>query len=171
MLIRALEEAGVDYSDLDVRLLFPHAARVAFMHGEVDAWALGDPTLADVQQSMPVRVVRDGRGLVSNPKYYLANRSFAESCPELIQIFHQELTNAQTWVREHIDQTANELAPIIGIAREAIDLSLRRSLPNMLDPEESIASQQRLADTFYALNLIPRAVNVAEETHWVKALH
>jgi aliphatic sulfonates family ABC transporter substrate-binding protein len=162
LLIRALEEAGLQYHDVTAKFLFQDAARVAFEHRDVDAWVIGDPTLAEVEQALPVRVLRDGKGLTTNPAYYLANRDFAESHPEVIELLRRELSSVQQWAQENLDEAARSLAPQVGIAREAIGVSLKRSLGESLQPSEMIASQQRIADAFFRLKLIPRAVSVAE---------
>lgn len=162
LLIRALEEAGLQYGDVNVKFLFHDAARAAFEHRDVDAWVLGDPTLAEVEQALAVRVLRNGTGLTTNPAYYLATREFAETHPELIELFRAELEAAQRWALQNVEEAAKSLAPHVGIAREAIGVSLRRSLGESLRQREIIASQQRIADAFFRLKLIPRAVSVAE---------
>lgn len=162
LLIRALEEAGLQYSDISAKFLFQDAARAAFEHRDVEAWVIGDPTLAEIQQTLDVRVLRDGKGLTKNPAYYLAARAFAESCPEVIELFRAELEAAQRWALENVEAAADALSPQVGIAREAIGVSLKRSLGRSLQPNEIIASQQRIADAFFRLKLIPCAVSVAE---------
>ncbi|HYP87007.1 MAG TPA: hypothetical protein VEQ59_02625 [Polyangiaceae bacterium] len=54
------------------------------------------------------------------------------------------------------------MAPQVGITQEAIGLALKRSLGESLRRPEVIASQQRIADAFFRLKLIPRAVAVAD---------
>jgi aliphatic sulfonates family ABC transporter substrate-binding protein len=169
LLIRALEEAGLQYGDISAKFLFQDAARVAFEHRDVEAWVIGDPTLAEIEQTLSVRVLRDGRGLTKNPAYYLAARDFAQTSPEVIALFRQELESVQRWALENVEVAADTLAPQVGIAREAIGVSLKRSLGQSLKPNEFIASQQRIADAFYRLKLIPRAVSVAEAAWPVSA--
>jgi sulfonate transport system substrate-binding protein len=164
LLIRALEEAGVAYREVAPKFVFQEAARARFQHRDVDAWAIGDPTLAHVQRELPVRVLRDGRGLTINPAYYVASAEFAAEHPELIALFRRELAVAQRWVSEHLDAAAEMLAPQVGLARDAVGLALRRSLGESLRRPEIIASQQSVADAFYRLKLIPRAVSVADAT-------
>ena len=162
LLIRALEEAGLQYGDVAVKFLFQDAARVAFEHRDVDAWVIGDPTLAELEQTLPIRVLRDGKGLATNPAYYLATREFAEAHPQVLDLFRQELLSAQRWALDNVDEAAKSLAPQVGIAREAIGVSLKRSLGESLRQPEIIASQQRIADAFFRLKLIPHPVSVAE---------
>jgi aliphatic sulfonates family ABC transporter substrate-binding protein len=162
LLIRALEEAGLQYGDVTIKFLFQDAARVAFEHRDVDAWVIGDPTLAELEQTLPIRTLRNGTGLATNPAYYLATREFAEANPQVLDLFRQELLSAQRWALDNMEEAARSLAPQVGIAREAIGVSLRRSLGESLRPAEIIDSQQRIADAFFRLKLIPHAVSVAE---------
>ena len=162
LLIRALEEAGLQYGDVTLKFLFQDAARVAFEHRDVDAWVIGDPTLAELEQSLPIRILRNGKGLATNPAYYLATREFAEAHPQVLELFREELLSAQRWALENVDEAAKSLAPQVGIAREAIGVSLRRSLGESLHQAEIIDSQQRIADAFFRVKLIPRPVSVAE---------
>ncbi|MES1186057.1 MAG: aliphatic sulfonate ABC transporter substrate-binding protein [Myxococcales bacterium] len=162
LLIRALEEAGLQYGDVTIKFLFQDAARVAFEHRDVDACVVGDPTLAELEQSLPIRILRDGKGLASNPAYYLATRAFAEAHPQVLDLFREELLSAQRWALSNVEEAAKSLAPQVGIAREAIGVSLKRSLGESLRGPEIIASQQRIADAFYRLKLIPHPVSVAD---------
>lgn len=162
LLIRALEEAGLSYGDVQTKFVFSDAARARFQHREVDAWVIGDPVLAEIQQRLPIRVLRDGRGLTTNPAYYVASSEFATSHPEVIALFRRELLAVQRWAVDHVEEAAGSLSQQVGIEREAIGLALKRSLGESLRRPEIIASQQRIADAFFRLKLIPRAVSVAD---------
>ena len=162
LLIRALEEAGLAYGDVQAKFVFSDAARARFQHREVDAWVIGDPVLAEVQQRLPVRVLRDGRGLTTNPAYYVASTQFATEHPEAIALLRRELSSVQRWASEHLEEAAGSLAAQVGIDRAAMVLALKRSLGESLRRPEIIASQQRIADAFYRLKLIPHAVSVAD---------
>ncbi|HET9958159.1 MAG TPA: sigma 54-interacting transcriptional regulator, partial [Polyangiaceae bacterium] len=63
LLLRALEEAGIRYEDLEVVYLTPERARAALAAGEVDAWAIWNPLLNELVQAQSVRVLRDAAGL------------------------------------------------------------------------------------------------------------
>jgi sulfonate transport system substrate-binding protein len=120
--------------------------------------------LAEVERELPVRVLRDGRGLTTNPAYYVSSAAFAATHPEVIELFRRELAAVQRWAGEHLQEAAGALAPQLGVAREAVGLALKRSLGESLRRPEIIASQQRVADAFYRLKLIPREVSDAEAT-------
>ncbi|MDP0919287.1 ABC transporter substrate-binding protein, partial [Klebsiella pneumoniae] len=75
LLVKALEKAGLKYSDIQPVFLPPADARAAFERGAVDAWAIWDPFLAAVEKQSGARLLLDGRGVVNNYAYYLAERS------------------------------------------------------------------------------------------------
>jgi len=162
LLIRALEEAGLAYADVQARFVFSDAGRARFEHRDVDAWVIADPALAELQQRLPVRILRDGRGLTTNPAYYVASSDFATAHPDVLELFRQELLSVQRWALDNVDEAAGALAQQVGMGREAIGLALKRSLGESLRRPEIIASQQRVADAFFRLKLIPRAVSVAD---------
>lgn len=80
LLVRALEQAGLRYEDIQpVYATNAADARAAFESGQVQAIGLWDPYLAGQQLSSKVRVLRDGSGLSSNRTFYVASRSYAGS--------------------------------------------------------------------------------------------
>jgi DNA-binding NtrC family response regulator len=70
LLLRALEEAGVETSAVDVVFTEPSEARRMFEGGLVSAWVIWDPLLASVQHATGARVLRDASGLTTNRAFY-----------------------------------------------------------------------------------------------------
>ena len=66
LLVKALEKAGIAYTDVQVVFLAPADARAAFERGAVDAWSIWDPFLAAAEKQLGARVLADGTGLVAN---------------------------------------------------------------------------------------------------------
>ncbi|MEA3120391.1 MAG: sulfonate transport system substrate-binding protein, partial [Paraburkholderia sp.] len=64
LLVRALENAGLQYADIRPAYLSPADARAAFTQGSIDAWAIWDPYFAAIEKQMRARVIADGAGLV-----------------------------------------------------------------------------------------------------------
>jgi aliphatic sulfonates family ABC transporter substrate-binding protein len=162
LLIQALEEAGVEYADVRIEFMAPTAARAAFEQGTIDAWVIGDPMFAEVQHSSGARVVRDARGLAYNPAYYVCTQDFAQTRPEVLQALLSELTSISRWAEDHLEEVVESLAPRLGMAKQALSVSLRRSGGARLLDDELMASQQRVADSFFKFKLIPRAISVAD---------
>jgi len=160
---RALEEAGLTWGDITVRPLSPIDARVAFVRGQVDAWAIWNPILAALEQSVPMRVLRDARGLASNRAFYVGRQAFADAQPEIVEVFIGQVGAVGRWANDSRELAARLLAPQVGFPQPAIEVALART-PFDARPldEEAIVAQQRIADTFYRLQLIARAVRVKE---------
>ncbi|MET0339648.1 MAG: aliphatic sulfonate ABC transporter substrate-binding protein [Polyangiales bacterium] len=160
LLLRALEEAGLTYADVEPVFLPPELAHKAFTERRVDAWAIWDPWLAALQHDADVRVLRDGRGLVDNAGYYIASRALSETHPEFIELFLAELDAASSWVRADIPRAAELLGPLLDVPRAALVTALGRKLtPGPVDAAR-LAAQQRVADLFHEHQLIPRPVTV-----------
>jgi aliphatic sulfonates family ABC transporter substrate-binding protein len=160
---RALEEAGLTWGDITVRPLSPVDARAAFVRGEVDAWAIWNPILAALEHSVPMRVLRDARGLASNRAFYVGRQAFADAQPEIIEVFIGQVGAVGRWANDSRELAARLLAPHVGFPQPAIEAALART-PFDARPldEEAILAQQRIADTFHRLQLIARAVRVKE---------
>lgn len=91
LLVKALEKAGLQYSDVQVVFLPPADARAAFERGSVDAWAIWDPFLAAAEKQIGARVIANGKGIVSNHQFYLASRKYANQNPGVIKAIVSEL--------------------------------------------------------------------------------
>jgi sulfonate transport system substrate-binding protein len=161
LLIRALEEADVDYQDVRLSFAVPERAKAAFESRHVDAWVIWDPLLSSIQHTCRARVLRDGRGLTLNSAYYLANRQFAEAYPELVDELLLHATRAVEWARSNTELVAELVSAQLNISSRAIADWLRRHPATGALTAEQMASQQRIADTLYRLQLLPRPVQVA----------
>ncbi|TVX89606.1 sulfonate ABC transporter substrate-binding protein [Paenibacillus agilis] len=163
LLVKLLEQAGLQYSDVKPVFLPPADARAAFERGSVDAWAIWDPYLASAQKNLDVRIVADGEGVVNNFEFYLAVRSFAENNPDIIDALFEELNKAGDWANANHKELAKLLSPQLGIDIPSLELaSSRREYNSVPISDNVIAEQQKVADTFAKLGLIPQPIQVKE---------
>ncbi|WAJ37917.1 sulfonate ABC transporter substrate-binding protein [Pseudomonas sp. GOM7] len=163
LLVRALEEAGLSITDITPVYLPPADARAAFERGSVDAWVIWDPFQAAAEQQLQARSLRDGSGLVSNHQFYLAARPFAEKHPEVVAALVEEIRQIGEWTRAHLDEATAQVAPLLGLSPEITRAAVERQNygAQLLTPEVASA-QQKIADTFSDLRLIPRRLSIAE---------
>ncbi len=161
--VRALEEVGLELSDVDIRALSPADARTAFACGDIDAWAIWNPILASLEHALGTRVLRDARGLAANRAFYVARQAFADAQPEIVEAFVGQAGAVGRWANDSRALAARILAPEVGLPERAIEAALART-PFDARPldAESIVAQQRIADTFYSLQLIARPVHVSD---------
>ncbi|WP_462401685.1 sulfonate ABC transporter substrate-binding protein [Pseudomonas sp. Marseille-QA0332] len=166
LLVRALEDAGLKYSDIQPVYLPPADARAAFERGSVDAWVIWDPYQAAAEQQLQARTLRDGKGLVDNHQFYLATRDYATRHPAVLSILIDEVRAIGEWSQANPRQVTEQVAPLLGLPADITLASVRRqgygAAP--LTPEV-VAAQQKIADTFQALKLIPRPLSI-EDVIW-----
>jgi sulfonate transport system substrate-binding protein len=164
LLVRALEKAGLQWSDIQPIYLSPADARAAFERKSVDAWAIWDPFYAATELTIQPRVLITGEGLSSNNSFYLASRPFATQHPETIGVLFEELTRADRFVQEHRPEAIKLIADFSGLDAGVVSLFLQRrprSPVGLLKPE-TVLDQQRVADAFARLALIPKPVKVTD---------
>ena len=162
MLVRALEEAGLTYADIEpVYLTNAADARATFQSGQVDAVGLWDPFLAGAQLTGAPRVLRDGEGLSSNRTFYLAPPAFVRDRAEVLRTVFDELKRMEAWAQDHPDEVAGLLAPQLGVPVPVLRLATGRRRYGVVPVDAGIvAEQQRMAEVFLSLKLIPRAIEV-----------
>src|SRR5580693_9450198 len=114
LLVKLLEQAGVNYKDIDTIFLTPADARAAFERGSVDAWAIWEPFLAAAQIQTGARILADGNGVVSNHQFFLASRSYASKRADVVTIILEEVAAVDQWAKANPKQAAAALQPQIG---------------------------------------------------------
>ena len=75
----------------------------------------------------------------------------------------EALNEADEWTRNNIQTVAAQLSPSVGLSPSVLAVSLKRESYGILPiSDEVIASQQRIADTFLGLGLLPKAITVSD---------
>lgn len=163
LLVRVLEKNGLKLSDIQPIYLPPADARAAFESKNVDAWVIWDPFTAAAEKQIGARVLADGTGIVNNYQYYLGERGFVEKNPQVIRAVFEDSVEKGKWVKANLRQAAELIAPLQGLAVDVTELSLRRYEFNVQPLSDAvIADQQKIADTFFDLKLIPKAIAVRD---------
>lgn len=163
LLVKALEKAGVAYKDVQTVYLPPADARAAFERGSVDAWVIWDPFLAAAEKQLGARVLADGKGLVSNHQFYLAARPYAEKSPKIVKLIIEELANTDDWAARNPQEVTAILAPLVGLERPIVELAASRFAYGIKPIGEPVlAEQQKIADVFSNLKLIPKKIIIKD---------
>lgn len=164
LLVRAVERGGLQWSDIQPIYLAPADARAAFERGSVDAWAIWDPFYAAVQLALQPRVLATGRELSSNSSFYLASRPFATDHADALAVLFAELTRADSLVQSDRPAAIKLVAAFSGLDAGVVSQFLQRRPPSPVAPltAAAVADQQRVADAFHRLGLIPRRIRVAD---------
>jgi sulfonate transport system substrate-binding protein len=163
LIVKALEKQGLKLTDVQPVYLPPADARAAFERGAVDAWVIWDPFLAAVEKQSGARLLVDGKGIVNNYAYYLAERGYAEKQPQVIQALFDDTQAQAAWLNANIKAAAAVIAPLQGLEPEVVEKSLTRYQFGVKPLTPAVAAeQQKIADSFHALGLIPKPIRVAD---------
>jgi sulfonate transport system substrate-binding protein len=163
LLVKALEKQGLKYGDVQPVFLPPADARAAFERGAVDAWAIWDPFLSAAEKQVGARVLVNGKGLVDNYLFYLAERGYADRHSQVLAALFEDLNERARWITANTQQAAELIAPLQGLDADIVLASLRH-YPLGVVPlsADVVARQQKVADAFFELKLIPQQVRVAD---------
>jgi sulfonate transport system substrate-binding protein len=163
LLVKALEKAGIKYSEVEPVFLAPADARAAFERGAVDAGVIWDPFQAAAEAATGARTLADGTGIVSNYQFYFSSKKFLESDPGIVDLVLAQLGEVDDWAKGDIHAVADQLAPTIGLPVGVVEIALRRQAYGIKPITDSvIADQQQVADTFFALGLLPKQIKISD---------
>ena len=163
LLLRALKQAGLDFSDIKPTFLTPADARAAFQQGDVDAWAIWDPYYSAALLQGNVRVLKDGSDLNLTGSFYLATRSFTETNGPFVRQVLTTFTEADALTQSQRDESIDLLAQAMGLPKPVLASYLSHRPPTTIAPvsDKTAKAQQQTADLFYDSHLIPVKVEIA----------
>ncbi|XTZ37024.1 sulfonate ABC transporter substrate-binding protein [Salmonella enterica] len=162
LLLRALQEAGLTFNDIQPVFLTPADARAAFQQGNVDAWAIWDPYYSAALLQGGVRVLKDGTTLKQTGSFYLAARPYAEKNGAFIQGVLDTFSEADALTISQRDESIALLAKSMGLPPLVIETYFTHRPPTKISPvnDATAALQQQTADLFYANHLLPKKVDI-----------
>lgn len=163
VVVSTLDSAGIRYDEITPVYLSPPDAAAAFARDSVDAWAIWDPFLAIGERRNNARLLVDGVKVAASNSFYLANKGFAAEHPKELAAVVDTLGDVAVWAEGHRPEVAEKLAAITGVEIEAQRVAADRASYAIGELTPSIvATQQRVADRFAALGLIPRAIQIRD---------
>ncbi len=137
--------------------------RAAFEKRAIDAWVIWEPYRTAAEMSLGARTLADGTGLVSNHDFFFASRQFAEAHPHVIEVVLGAARDVYAEVVKDIPGTAKTFSAAAGFPASVLEVAFsRRGFGVQPISGQVIAEQQKIADTFKDLGLIPAAINVSD---------
>jgi sulfonate transport system substrate-binding protein len=163
IVVRTLEKAGLTYADITPVYLTPPDAGPAFANGSIDAWSIWDPYFAIGETKQNGRILVNASEITKSNSFYIANRDFARNHGPILQQIVDVTASTAKWAEAHRDEVAKSLSAITGIPLDIQTVAANRS-SFAVGPitEDIIATQQGVADRFFKLGLIPRAIAVRD---------
>lgn len=163
--VLALEKAGL--TNDDVEWVFPEDAgqgRTIFETEQVDALASYDPYLASAEGELETISLTEGEDYeYPNRTFYYASTTFAEGNPELLDLILETIDKADQWANENNEDVIELLSDSLGISEEIIGKQIaRRTFGATPITQEIVDTQQKQADVYYDIGLIPEEIDVSE---------
>ena len=101
--------------------------------------------------------------MANNYQFYLAERGYAEKRPDVLKALFDDSIEQGRWLKANLKQAAAIIAPLQGLEPSVVELALQRYQFNVAPLSAAVAAeQQKVADTFHELKLIPKAVRIAD---------
>jgi len=74
-----------------------------------------------------------------------------------------QLSEVDDWAKTDIKAVAEQLSPSVGLPVPVLELALKRQSYGIKPINDTvIAEQQQVADTFFSLGLIPKAIKISD---------
>jgi sulfonate transport system substrate-binding protein len=74
-----------------------------------------------------------------------------------------QLCEVDHWAKGEIHAVAEQLAPAIGLSVPVVEVALKRQSYGIKPITDAVvADQQRVADSFFALGLIPKQIKISD---------
>ena len=161
--VAALEKAGIRWDEITPVPLPPADARAAFERGALDAWTIWDPFFALAEARPGVRVLSLARGIITQNSFFLANRDFTQAHPQAVAAVNEELARTARWAEANRPEVARTLSEASGIGLDAWERAVART-EYAVGPVSAavVEEQQRIADRFRRLGLLPRPISVRD---------
>jgi sulfonate transport system substrate-binding protein len=162
-LIAALQKAGLGYEDVTPVFLAPADAPGALSRGDVSAWVVWDPYLALAEQKFNGKVIEALGPNIKSYNFLVVRRGFANEHSETLKQVLVQFRPIGSWAQDHRGEIAQQLAEITGIELETQRLAAQRA-NYAITPltDDVIESQQQVADLFFKLGLIPKAIRIRD---------
>jgi sulfonate transport system substrate-binding protein len=161
--IAALDSVGIAYADITPLYLPPADAAAAFSRGALDAWTIWDPYLAIAEITKGARRLPISEIAAAQNTFFLANREFTTRYPTVVAGINTELARATAWAKDNRDAAARLYAAATGVDLVAMQKTVGRT-EYVFTPvsEKVLGEQQRVADRFHRLGLIPQPIKVKD---------
>ena len=170
LLILALTQGGLQLKDAELVDLPPPKAQEAFLRGEVDAWAIWQPFLAQLQETRPVHFLTNSDGLMNDRNFYFASRSFASDFPDIVKVVMGETRQMAAWITKNPEKAAEFISARTGMKiTTAIMLTKSRRFDLLPIQDSAVEEQQRIAEIFFRLGLLPERIWI-EDAIWKQKL-
>jgi sulfonate transport system substrate-binding protein len=161
--LMVLEKAGLHYDEIEPLYLGPADAGAAFERGAIDAWSIWEPYTTLFVNRPGVRTLTTNKEIGDQFGFIMGNGRFVRANPSLTSTVLEALTATAGKARDNHEEVAALLAGSTGIQQDVWTRALAQDPFQVLPMNDELArSQQKVADRFHALGLVPVDVKVSD---------
>ena len=100
---------------------------------------------------------------MANHEFYLATKTFATENPQAVAALLEAVGEEAERIKQNIPQVAAQFSQAVGIPAPILETALRRTSFGAKPISAQVAAdQQKIADAFFKLNLIPKAIKISD---------
>jgi sulfonate transport system substrate-binding protein len=163
LLVAALENQNIGWSEISALYLAPADAAAAFSRGAIDAWSIWDPFLALAEIKQNARALPIDPAVSAQNSFFLVNRDFSDKHPETVAAINEVVGKATQWSAEHRDEVAALFSQASGVDLAAQKKAVERAEFTFGPLSELVLMQQQaVADRFQRAGLIPAPIVVRD---------
>ncbi|HWK45224.1 MAG TPA: ABC transporter substrate-binding protein [Stellaceae bacterium] len=163
LVLAALRRDGLSPGDVRFAFIAPSEAKAAMASGAVDAWATWGPYISLAKVEDGAREIVNGHELMSGQSYMLASDQAISGKRAALADFLHRLRLAREWGLAKPEEQAKVWAESTGfslsVARDVVNTAQTRTVA--ID-DTVVAAQQRVADFFQGVGVLPRPQHVAD---------
>ncbi|WP_138500458.1 ABC transporter substrate-binding protein [Nostoc sp. PA-18-2419] len=165
-LIKMLEKVGLTMKDINAIPLSIPDGLSAFRKGQLDGWATYGYAIPQAEKE-GARVLESAKDILSGNFVIIASPDAIADPQKKVAIadFLCRLQKSQTWRESHLKKWSKNYAKTIDVDQNIVYQDAQQGQqqrPQEVLPvsEEAIASEQKVADTFFQAGVIPTKVDV-----------
>lgn len=163
-LLAQLNEAGLEFSDVEVEKLQPADALAAFSTGHLDAWAIWEPFTSQAEIESGAQVIADGKTLANGYVFQVASDAALDdpATEAALQDYLARIAEAQVWSQSHQEEWAKVWSEETGLSEAVTLAAVNKRVIELVPIDQTVIdSEQQMADAFSENGLIPEQIDVA----------
>jgi sulfonate transport system substrate-binding protein len=163
--LMVLEKAGLRYDEIEPVYLGPADAGAAFQRGAIDVWSIWEPYASLFAIRPGVRTLATNKDIGDQFSFFMGNGPFVRANPALTKTVIETFTATAEKAKAHREDVAALLAGATGIPQEIWARALAADPLQVLPMNDGLMrSQQKVADRFRTLGLLPVDIKVSDIT-------
>jgi aliphatic sulfonates family ABC transporter substrate-binding protein len=161
--LMVLEKAGLRYDEIEPVYLGPADAGAAFERGAIEAWSIWEPYASLFNTRPGVRTLTTNKEIGDQFSYIMGAGAFVRANPALTTAIVDAFAGTAEKARGHHEDVATLLGTATGIPRDVWSRALTNDPFQVMAMNDDLTrGQQKVADRFRALGLVPVDIKVSD---------